>query len=60
MRRHLGPGLKFANCDTSLHWFSSVRTVDSYHLVDDQLGFKGHLEAEFCHVLNERFDIRLH
>ena len=60
MRRYLRPGLELANSDTSLHWLSSVRPVDSHYLVDDQLGLKCRLEAESCHVPNERFDARLH
>ena len=60
MRRYLRPGLKRAYSHTSLHWLSSVRTVDSHYLVNDKLGLKCRLEAESCHVPNERFDACLH
>ena len=35
VRGYLGPRLKLAYTDTSLHWPSSVRAVDSHHFVDD-------------------------
>ena len=60
MRWYLGPRLELANSDASLHWPSSVRTVDSHDSVDDQLGLERRLEAELRHVLNKRFDARLH
>ena len=60
MRGYLGPRLELANTDTSLDWPTSVRTIDSHHSIGDQLGLKRRLEAELGHVLNERFDTRLH
>ena len=53
MRRYLRPRLELANTDTSLDLPTSMRTVDSHHSVDDQLGLKRRLEAELGHVLNE-------
>ena len=56
----MGPRLDLSNSDTGLNWPTSVRTVESHHPVDDQLGLKRRLEAELGHVLNEYFDARLH
>ena len=60
VRRYLRPRLKLANTDTSLDLQTSMRTVDSHHPVDDQLGFNRRLEAELGHVLNERLYGGLH
>ncbi|MCY3994357.1 MAG: hypothetical protein OXF50_24250 [Caldilineaceae bacterium] len=56
----MGPRFKLSNSDTGLDWPAGVRSVEGYHLVDDQLGLKQCLEAEPGHVLNEKFDARPH
>ena len=60
VRGYLRPRLKLPNTDSSLHWPSSVRAVDSHHFVYDELGLNRRLEAELCHVPNERLGSRLH
>ncbi|MDE0200009.1 MAG: hypothetical protein OXK78_17510 [Caldilineaceae bacterium] len=56
----MGPRFKLSDSDTGFDWPTSECPVQSHHPADDQLGFKYGFEAELGHVLNKRFNTRLH